>query len=110
MFRRCLVLLLTVLLSVYPLFGAAAQAPACTHCPEASTTADGMHCHAHPAAPETCQQCASCAICTPSPFIQAPYLPAIQSDGDIARIDYLPAHFYRLTQPPLDRPPSSYPA
>lgn len=110
MFCRCLALLLTVLLSVTPLLGVAAQAPSCTHCPEASAAADGMHCHTHPAAPEKCQQCASCVICTATPYIQAAYLPAIQSDKDVARFDYLPAHFYRLTQPPLDRPPSPHPA
>jgi len=112
MLRRYCILLLAFFLTACPMFGLAAQdAPACTHCPAAGAMAI-KHCHQHTASAEHCHQCAGCAACafmpmtciqTGSPSIALPH-------PDIARVGYHAAHFYRLSSPPLDRPPASFPA
>src|SRR6185312_15514601 len=110
MIRRALAIVFALLLAACPLLGLAAQeAPACSHCP-AAVSAENMHCHQHAAATEKCHACTGCASCAYFP-VAASGNPAISQAGRAAvRAGYTPAHFYHLTSPPLDRPPSSFPA
>ncbi|HEX7641168.1 MAG TPA: hypothetical protein VF472_03055 [Burkholderiaceae bacterium] len=110
MSRRCFALLFAFLLSALPLLGLAAPAPACAHCPSTASV-QKTHCHQQAAKLEQCHHCASCAACAYPPAFHARSPAVVQFDGAVeSHATYLAAHFYRLTSPPLDRPPSFFPA
>jgi len=110
MLRRCLILLFASLLAIFPLFGLAAQgALDCAHCPKA-VVVGGTHCHQHATDSGQHHQCAHCGASFFSPCLQSAMAPSVEADKAVATADYLPAHFYHLTSPPPERPPSSNPA
>jgi hypothetical protein len=110
MIRRAFAVLFALLLAAHPLLGLAAQAaPACSHCPTTVKT-DDMPCHQHATSLDKCHQCAGCAACAVSPYAPVGTRVMTQPHGVLEQDGYRPAHFYHLTSPLLDRPPSRFPA
>ncbi|MBV8633446.1 MAG: hypothetical protein JO002_03060 [Burkholderiaceae bacterium] len=107
MFRSCFALLIALMLAAYPLLGLAAPAPACSHCSESVTA---QHCHQHTASADQCRQCAGCAACNFPSDARTEFVSILPADVVKPPIAYFPAHFYRLSMAPLERPPSALPA